>query len=208
MAPAVERVVCLRPAPVPPARLLYPGPNASDMREFASDPPVEERVGDVLTAREETLALAESCTGGLVASLVTDVPGSSDYLDRSLVTYSNDAKMQLLAVDRETLDAAGAVSTPVAHAMARGARDTAGTDWGLATTGIAGPEGGTPDKPVGTVFVGVARRADWGTGASWCEADRHEFDGDRLEVKEQIARQALRELLAAIEEEEREAAEE
>ncbi len=168
------------------------------MREFASDPPVEERVGDALRQRDETVALAESCTGGLAASLVTDVAGASDYFDRSLVTYSNVTKMQLLGVDRETLDAAGAVSAPVARTMARAARDTADVDWGVATTGIAGPAGGTPDKPVGTVFVGVAHRADWGTEASWCEVERHQFDGDRLAVKEQIARQALSALLEAV----------
>lgn len=170
------------------------------MREFAETPPVEERIGDALREAGETVAVAESCTGGLVGSLLTDVPGSSDYFDRSLVTYSYDAKMELLGVDREALDAEGAVSEPVARQMARGARDTAGTDWAVATTGVAGPTGGTPEKPVGTVYVGVAHGADWGTGDSWARVERYEFDGNRLQVKEQIARQALRDALAAIEE--------
>lgn len=169
------------------------------MREFADDPPVEDRIGDVLRAADATVATAESCTGGLIGSLLTDVPGSSDYFDRSLVTYSYDAKLEQLGVARETLDDHGAVSEPVARAMARGVRDRAGTTWGLSTTGIAGPAGGSPEKPVGTVFVGVAYAGAWGTGDSFADVSRYEFDGDRLAVKEQIARQGLRDLLAAVE---------
>jgi nicotinamide-nucleotide amidase len=165
------------------------------------DSPVEERVGDALRDRGETVAVAESCTGGLVGSLLTDVPGSSDYFDRSLVTYSNDAKQTLLAVSRESLDAHGAVSEPVAGEMARGVRDTAGTDWGVATTGVAGPDGGTEATPVGTVYVGLAFAAPWTTGDSWVEVSRYEFDGSRTDVKAQIARQALADLLTAAREE-------
>ncbi|WP_135829080.1 CinA family protein [Halorussus halobius] len=168
------------------------------MREHAADPPVEERIGDPLREREETVAVAESCTGGLVGSLLTDVPGSSDYFDRGLVTYSYDAKLQHLGVARETLDDRGAVSEPVAREMARGVRDVAGTTWGVATTGIAGPSGGTDEKPVGTVFVGVAYAGEWGTQSSDATVSRYEFDGDRLAVKEQIARRALRDLLAEV----------
>ena len=168
------------------------------MREFAADPPIEERVGDALRASDATVATAESCTGGLIGSLLTDVAGSSDYFDRTLATYSYDAKLDLVGVARETLDEHGAVSEPVARQMARGARDTAGTTWGLSTTGIAGPTGGTDEKPVGTVYVGVAYLGDWGTGDSFARVERYEFDGDRLQVKEQIARQALANLLAAV----------
>ncbi|MUV57846.1 CinA family protein [Halogeometricum sp. CBA1124] len=169
------------------------------MREFATDPPVEVRVGDALREAGETLAVAESCTGGLVGSLLTDVPGSSDYFDRSVVTYSYDAKLRALAVSRESLDEHGAVSEPVARQMAAGVRDTAATDWAVATTGIAGPEGGTEEKPVGTVFVGLAHRGDWGTGASYTTVDRYEFGGDRAAIKEQIARRALETVLTAVE---------
>lgn len=169
------------------------------MDEFANDPPIEERVGEALRESDATVATAESCTGGLVGSLLTDVPGSSDYFDRSVVTYSYDAKLTELAVPREYLDEEGAVSEPVARAMARGIRDTAGTDWGVATTGIAGPSGGTGDKPVGTVFVGVARRGDWGTGESGATVSRYEFDGSRTEIKELIARRALADLLESVE---------
>lgn len=168
------------------------------MHEYAEDPPVEERIGDALREADQTLAVAESCTGGLVGSLLTDVPGSSDYFDRGVVTYSYDAKLQQLGVAREALDEHGAVSESVARRMARGVRDVAGTTWGVATTGIAGPTGGTDDKPVGTVFVGVAYAGEWGSRESYATVSRYEFDGDRLEIKEQIARQALRDVLAEV----------
>ena len=163
----------------------------------ADDSSVEARVGDLLRARGETVAVAESCTGGLVGSLLTDVPGSSDYFDRSVVTYSYRAKQDLLAVSREALDAHGAVSGPVAEEMARAVRDTAETDWGVATTGIAGPTGGSPDTPVGTVYVAVAWAAPWETGESGASVTHHEFEGSRAQVKATIARQALEELAAA-----------
>ncbi|MFD1511976.1 CinA family protein [Halomarina rubra] len=160
---------------------------------------VERRVGDALRRDGQTLAVAESCTGGLVGSLLTDVPGSSDYFDRSVVTYSYAAKRDLLAISREVLDAEGAVSAPVAAGMARAVCDTADTDWGVATTGIAGPDGGTDEKPVGTVYVGVANAAPWGSGDSRTTVERHEFDGSRDEVKAAFARRALADLLARIE---------
>jgi nicotinamide-nucleotide amidase len=168
------------------------------MREFAADPPVEERIGDALRETGATIAAAESATGGLIGSLLTDVPGSSDYFDRSVVTYSYDAKRDVLAVPREDLDEHGAVSEPVARAMARGVRDTADTTWGVATTGIAGPTGGD-GEPVGTVYVGVAYAGPWGSGESTTTVERYVFDGDRLAVKERFARQALRDALDAIE---------
>ncbi|WP_128477760.1 CinA family protein [Halorussus pelagicus] len=161
-------------------------------------PPIEQRLGDALREREETIAVAESCTGGLVGSMLTDVAGSSDYFDRGFVTYSYDAKMQDLGVAREDLDERGAVSDPVARQMARGVRDAAGTTWGVATTGIAGPTGGSDEKPVGTVFVGVAYAGDWGTQASYAVVSRYEFDGDRREVKAKIARQALADVLSEV----------
>ena len=165
------------------------------MREYADDPPIEERIGDALREYDATVAVAESCTGGLIGSYLTDVPGSSDYFDRSIVTYSYDAKLTELAVSRESLDGHGAVSAPVAEQMAAGVRDTAGTTFGLSTTGIAGPDGGSDEKPVGTVFIGRAYAADWGTGGSYTEVSRHVFDGSRTEIKEQIARTALSLLL-------------
>lgn len=160
---------------------------------------IEEAVGDALRERGEFVATAESCTGGLIGSLLTDVAGSSDYFDRSVVTYSYDAKLQSLAVPRELLDDEGAVSDPVAEAMARGVRDTADVTWGVATTGIAGPTGGTDEKPVGTVYIGVAYADEWGTGGSWCRVERYSFDGSRTEIKRKIAERALSDLLAAVE---------
>ena len=162
-------------------------------------PPIEKRLGDALREREETVAVAESCTGGLVGSMLTDVPGSSDYFDRGFVTYSYDAKLQDLGVAREALDEHGAVSDSVARQMARGVRDAAGTTWGVATTGIAGPTGGSDEKPVGTVFVGVAYAAEWGTQESYAAVSRYEFDGDRREVKAKIARRALLDVLGEVE---------
>jgi len=169
----------------------------------AGDDAVEQRLGRRLREREESLAAAESLTGGLVGSLLTDVPGSSDYVDRSVVAYSNDAKLDALGVTRESLDAHGAVSAPVAREMARGVRDDAEATWGVSTTGIAGPSGGTDEKPVGLVFVGVAYAAPWGTGDSFAHAERRVFDGDRWTVKSESARWALRTLEAVVEEQER-----
>ncbi|MFC7081103.1 CinA family protein [Halorussus caseinilyticus] len=166
---------------------------------MTDDSPVEERIGDALRDADHTVAVAESCTGGLVGSMLTDVPGSSEYFDRGFVTYSYDAKLQELGVAREVLDDRGAVSEPVARRMARGVRDAAGTTWGVATTGIAGPTGGSDEKPVGTVFVGVAYAGDWGTQASYATVSRYEFDGTRREIKARIARRALRDLLAEVE---------
>ena len=160
--------------------------------------PIERRVGDRLRARGDTVAVAESLTGGLVGSLLTDVPGSSDYLDRGVVAYSNAAKMASLGVSRESLDDHGAVSAPVAREMAQGARDAAGTTWGVSTTGIAGPTGGTDEKPVGLVFVGVAYAGPWGSGTTRTTAERYVFEGDRLDVKRESARRALGDLLSAL----------
>ena len=161
---------------------------------------VEGRVGQALREAGHTVSVAESLTGGLVGSLLTDVPGSSDYFDRGVVAYSNDAKLAELAVSREALDAHGAVSAPVAREMAAGIRDTADTTWGVSTTGIAGPTGGTDEKPVGLVFVGVAFAAPWGSDGSFVRVTRYEFDGDRDAVKAASAERALADLVAAVRE--------
>jgi nicotinamide-nucleotide amidase len=117
---------------------------------------LESAIGKLLTERGKTLALAESCTGGLLAKRLTDRSGSSAFFTEGLVTYSNDAKERLLRVPNELLVEHGAVSEPVAKAMAEGVREVAGTDYGLSVTGVAGPDGGTEEKPVGLVFVGMA----------------------------------------------------
>jgi nicotinamide-nucleotide amidase len=115
-------------------------------------------VGHMLLQRRRTLATAESCTGGLVAKWMTDLPGSSQWFQEGAVTYSNEAKVRQLGVDPKLLETHGAVSEPVARAMAEGFLQVSGADAVLSVTGIAGPDGGTSDKPVGTVFVALARR--------------------------------------------------
>ena len=123
---------------------------------YSSDgKPLEAVVGDLLRERQLSIAVAESCSGGLLASRLTDVPGSSSYFDRGAVCYSNRAKVEWLGVAEALIDAYGAVSEPVARAMAEGVRATAGADVGIGITGIAGPSGGTPEKPVGTVAIAV-----------------------------------------------------
>jgi nicotinamide-nucleotide amidase len=117
---------------------------------------LEQVVGRLLVERGRTLALAESCSGGLIASRLTDVPGSSRYLLAGLVTYSNASKVRELGVPRELIEQHGAVSEPVARAMAEGVRRASGADLGVATTGVAGPDGGSAEKPVGTLWLALA----------------------------------------------------
>jgi len=159
-------------------------------------------VGDRLREREETVAVAESCTGGLVGARITTVPGASDYFEEGVVTYAYGAKERRLGVNREALDAHGAVSEQVARQMAQGVRDTADATWGVSTTGVAGPTGGTEDTPVGTVYVGVAYAAPWGTEASYASVERYAFDGDRAAVRDATVTAALEDLVDAIEREE------
>ena len=118
--------------------------------------PMEKVVGDLLRSKGVTLAIAESCTGGLIADLITNIPGSSDYFLFSGVTYSNKAKMQVLGVKQETLDKHGAVSEETVREMAEGARRVSSADYAIATSGIAGPDGGSEEKPVGTVCIGLS----------------------------------------------------
>jgi len=153
---------------------------------------LENTVVRLLTARKETLALAESCTGGLLAHRITNVPGASAVFSAGLVTYSNEAKQTFLGVRTETLEQNGAVSEPVAREMAEGARRAAKTDYALAVTGIAGPGGGTPAKPVGTVFIALASARET---CVW----QHFNPGDRLAFKQHTSDQALQELQRLLE---------
>jgi nicotinamide-nucleotide amidase len=123
---------------------------------FSDGASLEEVVGEALRRDNATLATAESCTGGLIAQMITAVPGSSDYFYGGAVTYANQAKVDMLGVSEEILREHGAVSEPCARAMAEGARTRAGATYALATTGVAGPGGGTPEKPVGLVYVALA----------------------------------------------------
>ncbi len=139
-----------------------------------------------LDARGETLATAESCTGGLIAAALTAIAGSSSVVMAGFVTYSNAAKMRMVGVAEASLAAHGAVSEPVAREMAEGALREAGVDVALSCTGIAGPGGATPGKPVGLVFIGCARR-----GAATI-VERHVFPGDRAAVRAATVAAALR----------------
>jgi nicotinamide-nucleotide amidase len=145
---------------------------------------LEQVVGDRLRAKGWRVATAESCTGGLVASRLTDVPGSSDYVDRGVVCYSNAAKVDLLGVPPAMLAQYGAVSEPVGRAMAEGLRERAGVDIAVGITGIAGPGGGTEEKPVGTVVIAVA----WVGGS---HVEPFLFPGGREQVKFQASQAAL-----------------
>jgi nicotinamide-nucleotide amidase len=147
---------------------------------------MESVVGRLLTERRLTLAAAESCTGGLIGHRLTQVPGSSSYVDRVIVSYSNRAKVELLGVLPDLIDRHGAVSAEVAAAMARGVRERSGASVGLSVTGIAGPGGATDTKPVGLVYVGL----DGGPN----EAITKEFrfhGGDRTIIKQRSSQAAL-----------------
>ena len=149
------------------------------------DETLEEAVGSLLRERGETIGTAESCTGGGIASVLTSIAGSSDYVTGSLVTYSNDAKQSLAGVREETLREHGAVSEATVLEMAEGCLDALGCDWSIAVSGIAGPGGGTPEKPVGTVWIAIGHRGGTPT------AQRFQFPGDRASVRERAQVSAL-----------------
>ncbi len=153
---------------------------------------LEETIVRSLIRAKRTLTVAESCTGGLLANRVTDVPGASEIFLAGYVTYSNDAKNDLLGVDNELIARLGAVSAEVATAMADGARKRAGTFYGLATTGIAGPAGGSAEKPVGTAFVGLSAESSATT------ARKFFFPTDRATFKQMVAQAAFEMLRTAI----------
>lgn len=144
-----------------------------------------EDVSSLLRRRGWMMTSAESCTGGLIAAAITDLPGSSDIFDRGFVTYSNQAKMDLLGVLPATLDAHGAVSEQTAREMAAGALKRTGCRIAVAVTGIAGPGGGSAEKPVGLVYIGLAMEG------FAPQAFRHQFSGDRASVRAQSVAAAL-----------------
>lgn len=152
------------------------------------------KVSDELKKYQVTVATAESCTGGLLAHTLTNVSGSSEYFDRGMITYSNKAKHDILGVPEEVLKKYGAVSIQVAEAMAQGIRQRASVDYGLATTGIAGPTGGTKDKPVGLVYIAIATK-------DRIIVKRFLFSGDRLANKESTCTAALELLLELLSQE-------
>ena len=183
-------------------RVTVTGPEATQVRDVAErahrelsgivgglvyaedDHTMEEVLGEALLGRGWRIAVAESCTAGLLAKRITDVSGSSRYFDRGFIPYTNDAKVELLGVSEGDLAAHGAVSAPVAEQMARGARHRAGVEVGVGLTGVAGPEGGSDEKPVGTVFIALSSPAG--------EAVRRfQFAGTRATIRERSAQTAL-----------------
>ena len=156
-----------------------------------------QRLGAELRAQHFVLATAESCTAGGIAYAVTLVPGSSQWYDRGFITYSNEAKMQVLGVSAAYVRDFGAVSEPVARAMAIGALSHSAAQVAVAVTGIAGPDGGTPDKPVGTVCFAWAIRRD-ATTAPWVKTETHRFDGDRAAVRTKTIILALQTLVGLL----------
>lgn len=142
------------------------------------------KVSDELRKQNRSIATAESCTGGLLAHTLTNVSGSSDYFDRGVITYSNRAKNEMLGIPEELLKKHGAVSKEVAAAMAQAIRQNARVDCGLATTGIAGPTGGTKDKPVGLVYIALSTK-------DTLIVKQFLFSGDRVSNKENTCTKAL-----------------
>lgn len=159
-------------------------PNA--LTELAS------KLGKLLLERKFKLALAESCTGGWIAQCVTDIPGSSQWFDRGFVTYSNEAKVEMLGVNEQTLQTYGAVSMETAKEMATGALLRSRADIALAVTGIAGPDGGTPDKPVGLVYL------SWQIRGQECRATEQRLTGSRLDIRFQSVKRGLENLINAV----------
>ncbi len=155
-------------------------------------PTIEIQIGKILRQRGLSLATAESCTGGLIADRITDIPGSSEYFTGGVVAYAYEAKVALIHVSWDTLRKYGAVSRETVIEMARGVRTALGADIGLSVSGIAGPGGGLPDKPVGTAWIGMsANDGDWARTFIW--------DGDRRQNKENSAQAALQFVLDYLE---------
>ncbi len=151
-----------------------------------------EKIATLLIASGQKLATAESCTGGLIAKTLTDLAGSSLWFDRGFVTYSNEAKTEMLAVPAAVIEEYGAVSEPVANAMVSGALQHSAADFAIAVTGVAGPGGGSAEKPVGTVWIGVGTK-------NQLFAQKYLFPGDRDAVRQATLSRALKMLLEMLE---------
>jgi nicotinamide-nucleotide amidase len=144
-----------------------------------------ERLGQSLKAKGHKIATAESSTGGWIAQAITEVPGSSAWFDRGFVTYSNNAKVQMLGVNPQTLAEHGAVSAEVAQQMAVGALANSEADWAIAVTGIAGPDGGSEEKPVGTVYVA------WQSKTGFSKVEKLNLSGNRHQIRKQTVEKAI-----------------
>ena len=167
---------------------MNPSPSNSLSKEERSTVISRGLVANLLINRQWKLATAESCTGGLIAACCTDIAGSSDWFDRGFVTYSNAAKTEMLGVEAALIAEHGAVSEPVARAMAQGALQHSAAQVAVSVTGVAGPGGGSPAKPVGTVWMG------WAT-PSGVVTELHHFAGDRAQVRAATVQHALQRLV-------------
>lgn len=156
---------------------------------------LEEEIGQILKEKNLTVATAESCTGGLVSSKLTDVSGSSDYVKLNFVTYANEAKNEILGVSWDILNTKGAVSEECACAMVQGLKDKTGCDVALCTTGIAGPTGGTDEKPVGLMYTAVLYN-----GITTVKEIRLNPNIERIEMKQRFASEALKLVLSVLSE--------
>ena len=165
-------------------------------------PSLTEQLAEVLLQHGWMLTTAESCTGGLIASRCTDLSGSSNWFERGFVTYSNEAKHEMLGVDSALMSEHGAVSEAVAQAMALGALRHSRAQVSIAVTGVAGPTGGSADKPVGTVWFSWATPSDagptLGAETAWVKTERMHFDGERVAVREAATQHALQTLLSLL----------
>ena len=166
--------------------MTLPVPTDADLKALA------EQVASAAQQRRLMLVTAESCTGGWIAKALTDLPGSSAWFDAGVVTYSYEAKEALLGVNPRTLERTGAVSEETALEMVSGALSRFGAGMAVAVTGIAGPSGGTPDKPVGTVWIGWKRRG------GYAHASLFHFEGDREAVRRQTVAAALKGVIKAL----------
>jgi len=151
-----------------------------------------DKLGDKLRDKKWKLATAESCTGGMISTAITDKAGSSEIFDRGFVTYSNEAKMEMLGVRKETLEEFGAVSEETAEEMTKGALAKSNANIAVAITGIAGPGGGSAKKPVGLVYIG------YGLKGGIAQSTKHQFKGTREEIRLQSTKEALKHLLSII----------
>ena len=145
---------------------------------------MEQVIGNLLTEENKTLSIAESCTGGLIGERITEVAGASRYFIEGVIAYANEAKIRALNVPKELIEAHGAVSGEVAEAMAKGVRERAKTDFGISVTGVAGPGGGTAEKPVGLVFIGFSNAAE-------TKSIKMNLPGDRYLIRWRASQAAL-----------------
>ena len=160
----------------------------SDFASNSSSNSIAQQVGDALRRIDKKLTVAESCTGGGIAESITSVAGSSQWFEYGYITYSNKAKIKLLGVEQQTLDNYGAVSEQVVEQMAGGALKSSDADYAIAVSGIAGPDGGTAEKPVGTVWI------CWIT-PEITRVEKYQLQGDRQAVRDQVIKISLQELL-------------